>query len=72
MTKNGWHKVFGDDVYIEDGKVIRGLKSGKTCYPYEYSKKDDSWINVSGKVTLSAYRSGRKKRVEMYEVKKRK
>lgn len=61
MKKNGWYKVYSDDVYVEDGKVIRGVRSGVTCYPYEYSKTDDCWVNVSGKATLSAYRTGRKK-----------
>lgn len=31
-----------------------------TCYPYEYSKELDCWVNISGKVTLSSYRAGYK------------
>ena len=64
--KDGWHVVYGENVYVENEKVIRGIKkdgnnSEVTCYPYEYNKDQDWWVNVSGKVTLSSYRSGRKK-----------
>lgn len=64
--KDGWHVVYGENVYVENEKVIRGIKkdgnnSEVTCYPYEYNKDQDCWVNVSGKVTLSAYRAGRKK-----------
>lgn len=65
QIKDGWHKVYNENVYVENGKVVRGTKkdngSEVTCYPYEYDKDQDCWINISGKVTLSAYRSGRKK-----------
>jgi hypothetical protein len=64
--KDGWHVVYGEDVYVENGKVVRGVKKGEnnsevTSYPYEYNKDQDCWVNVSGKITLSSYRSGRKK-----------
>nr|DAH10228.1 MAG TPA: hypothetical protein [Caudoviricetes sp.] len=66
MAKDGWHEVYGENVYVENGKVIRGVKKDEngskiTSYPYEYSKDHDCWVNISGKVTLSAYRSGHKK-----------
>lgn len=66
QVKDGWHKVYGEDVYIENGKVVRGVTkdangSEKTCYPYKYSKDHDSWINISGEATLSSYRTGYKK-----------
>lgn len=66
MTKDGWHKVYNENVYVENGKVVRGVAldhngSKVTTYPYEYSKDNDCWINISGKVTLSAYRAGHKK-----------
>ena len=64
--KDGWHVVYGENVYVENEKVIRGIKkdgnnSEVTCYPYEYNKDQDCWVNVYGKVTISSYRSGRKK-----------
>lgn len=66
QIKDGWHVVYGESVYVENGKVVRGVTkdhngSEVTCYPYEYNKDNDFWVNISGKVTLSSYRSGRKK-----------
>lgn len=64
--KDGWHIVYDEKVYVESGKVVRGItkdnnNSEIACYPYEYNEDYDCWINISGKVTLSAYRAGRKK-----------
>ena len=44
QIKDGWHKVYGEDVYVENGKVERGIKkdmnnSEVPCWPYEYDKK---------------------------------
>lgn len=66
QVKDGWHTVCGTSVFVENGKVVRGVTkdangSEVTCYPYEYSKELDCWVNISGKVTLSAYRAGHKK-----------
>ena len=66
MAKDGWHKVYGVSVFVEGGKVIRGVTkdhngSKVTTYPYEYSKDHDCWINISGEVSLSSYRSGYKR-----------
>lgn len=66
QTKDGWHIVYGENVFVEKGKVIYGTtkdhnNSEVTCYPYEYNNEHNCWINISGKVTLSSYRSGRKK-----------
>lgn len=38
--KDGWHKVAGWEVYVEDGKVIRGIHRGDavSVYPYFYSR----------------------------------
>ena len=38
----------------------RSSQGKVTCYPYEYSKELDCWVNISGKVTLSSYRAGYK------------
>lgn len=66
QLKDGWHVVYGENVFVENGKVTRGVSkdmngSEVTCYPYEYSKELDCWVNISGKVTLSSYRAGYKK-----------
>lgn len=47
QVKDGWHNVYGEDVYVENGKVVRGVTkdasgSEKTCHPYKYSKDHDS------------------------------
>lgn len=54
--KNGWHTVKGIEVYVEDGKVVRGLAGGVATYPYEYLKEYNSYTNISGELTLSAFR----------------
>jgi ORF55 len=64
--KDGWHIVYGKNVYVENGKVVFGTTKGEndsevTCYPYEYNKDLDCWVNISGEVTLSAYRAGYKR-----------
>lgn len=65
-NKDGWHKVYGTNVYVENGKVVRGVIKGAdgsevTCYPYEYNKDHDCWVNISKEVTLTAYRAGYKR-----------
>lgn len=32
--KDGWHVIADYQVYIEDGKVIRGIANGEPVYPY--------------------------------------
>jgi hypothetical protein len=66
QIKDGWHVVYGESVYVENGKVTHGVKKDEnnsevTSYPYEYNEDHDCWINISGKVTLASYRHGRKK-----------
>lgn len=44
--KDGWHIVYGKNVYVENGKVVFGTTKGEnnsevTCYPYEYNKDLD-------------------------------
>lgn len=34
--KDGWHKINGYTVYIEDNKVVRGVTDNRTTYPYKY------------------------------------
>lgn len=40
--KDGWHKVAGFDVYVENGRILRGIKydAGQplTAYCYHSSK----------------------------------
>ena len=57
----GWKIAGGDDVYIEDGKVLRGIKLDHngyqvTAYPYRQSKSG-GWDLISG-ISLAAFRAG--------------
>lgn len=49
-AKDGWHKIKGMDVYVEDGKVVRGTKQNGqlTAWPYEYDKDLRYYQNISG------------------------
>lgn len=49
---SGWHEVDWKEVYIDEGRVLRGIvkdhNGGRiTAYPYRKSK-DVGWDNVSG------------------------
>ena len=63
--KDGWHKICGYDIYIEDNKVIRGsLGSGlnyRPAYPFKHYKGCSGWHNVAGELTVSAFRYGIKR-----------
>ena len=43
MIKDGWHRFKGQDVFIENGYIKRGITgttgSYKTVYPYRWVKK---------------------------------
>lgn len=60
--KDGWHIIYGYDVYVEDGKIIRGtLGKGlnyRTAYPYKHFRGQEGWYNVAGMLTISAFRYG--------------
>lgn len=68
---DGWHAICGYNVYVEDGRVMRGVSGGQnptTTYPYRthYEWHDDiggkkrvanGWDNCSG-ITVDAFRAG--------------
>ena len=58
--KDGWHKVAGYDVYIENGLIVRvTIGTGydyRTAYPY-IAAKDGGWDNASRTLTLAAFRA---------------
>lgn len=62
--KDGWHNFYGNDIYVEDGKVLRGNKGSDfsyvTVYPYRWDSNRNCWINVSG-ITVAAFRAGIKR-----------
>lgn len=58
---DGWHKLCGYDVYVEDGCVVRGVsddwKQGlRTTWVYRTSRHGD--FVFAGKVTVDAFRAG--------------
>lgn len=54
---DGWHTISGYNVYVEGGKVLRGLSSDKqkTVYPFRAAR--DGWDNDSG-LSVDAFRAG--------------
>lgn len=32
--KDGWNSIDGLDIFVEDGKVLRGIRNDRTVYPY--------------------------------------
>ena len=55
-VKDGWHTVYGYDVYVEDGQVKRGIVKGCTAYPCRKSIYG-GW-SVDTHMTLDALRAG--------------
>lgn len=56
--KNGWHVIRGRDVYVEDGKVLRGLKNNgqETAFPYRKAKQPNCWFRET--MTVAAFSAG--------------
>lgn len=42
MTRNGWHLINGEVVFVICGHIIRGTRDGLTTYPYKRNK-DGAW-----------------------------
>lgn len=57
---DGWHIISGYRVYVEDGRVLRGIlgngNSQRTAYPYR-ACRTGGWDNVSG-LSVDAFRAG--------------
>lgn len=58
VVADGWHNAFGVRILIEDGKVIAGVWNNRPLCPYRKNRRDGGWDNVSGEITLAAYRAG--------------
>ena len=64
-VKDGWHRVYGHDVYVEDGRVLRGttVDGQNTTYPYRWNR--NCFVNVFG-ISFDSFRSGmRRNTIEM-------
>lgn len=58
-VKDGWHKVYGLDVYVEDGVAKRATTGDGVNYrPAGIYEKDglSGWLNVGGVYTLDELR----------------
>lgn len=59
--KDGWHEFYGQDVYVENGYIIRGLKYDRNGYglaAYVYRKcKDGTGYDRVDKITPAAFRA---------------
>lgn len=53
--KDGWHKIAGYAVMVEDGKILLGLVGGGAVYPYRRSGYH--WTSCEG-LTVAAFRAG--------------
>ena len=51
-----WKEILGNEVYVEDGFVLRGVSNGVAVYPYRKSRSG-GW-DLEKRLTESAFRSG--------------
>lgn len=60
--KDGWHTICGYSVYVEDGKIKRGMKESDTltAYVYRWNKSLSCWTKESD-ITPDAFRAGIKR-----------
>lgn len=59
---DGWHNIAGYEIYVEKGRVLRGLKKDrngqKVCaFPYRHTPQYGGWTNCSG-LSVDAFRAG--------------
>lgn len=45
---DGWHEKDSLSFFVEEGRLLRGVRGGVTVWPYQYDKKYDHYTNVSG------------------------
>lgn len=56
--KDGWHKICGYDVYVENDKVLRGTKYNGTLSAYVYRRVNErEWANDYG-ITVNVFKAG--------------
>ena len=57
--KDGWHTIAGYKVYVEDGKIKRGITDDgeKPIYVYRWNKKLECWT-AEGDITQAAFQAG--------------
>ena len=64
MIKDGWHHIQGEDVYVVNGFVQRGMKciNGDyyTTHPYRQNKGDGN-ATIQSSLTVAAFTAGIKR-----------
>lgn len=62
MVKDGWHTIAGCSVYIENGRIIRGMKNNDTltAYVYRWDRGASAWIRTDS-ISPAAFRAGIKR-----------
>ena len=60
---DGWHTICGCEVYVEDGKIIRGMKEDRNhskvpAWVYRYNSRERVWVREYGGITVAAFRAG--------------
>lgn len=58
VVKDGWHKMYNFEVYVENGVVLYAILFNQRRYPYRWSNKLCCWCNESGYNSLEAVRAG--------------
>lgn len=56
--KDGWHRIKGYEIYVKNGRVMRGMVGGGTVYPYLDSRRMHCLVNAVG-VKVSTFARGR-------------
>lgn len=61
--KDGWHIICGYDVYVEDGMVVRAIKTDVNGWMvpasvYARDRKNGGWTNVYREVKAETFRRG--------------
>ena len=60
--KDGWHVLQGCDVYVRNGKIVRGTKDNHTlpAFVYRWDRKYNAWLREC-RITPAAFVAGIKR-----------
>ena len=57
--RDGWHVIHGYDVFVRDGKILRGISSkNDTIYPYRWDKELRCWNAYYYGISVPQFRRG--------------
>lgn len=64
--KDGWHKIAGYEVYMEDGLIVRGMSDDRKRSVYVYRMSRLGGWDLEYNITPDAFRAGvRRGRIKM-------